>query len=96
MNSSRDRKGGYHESPDTTELVISGRKPVLEVIRRGLAISVEIEEGAHGTVIEEIRAEARKRGVEVGKLKGGDHPPLTPPAKAGGEMKTFPAKAGGK
>jgi 23S rRNA (guanosine2251-2'-O)-methyltransferase len=113
MKSSRNRKWRQEDAEVEELLIVSGRKPVLEVLRRGLAVSVQIADGAHGTVIEVVRAEARKRGVEVRKFQAqdskfqsekipagsragalnprsataGGHPALTPPAKAGGEMR---------
>lgn len=44
---------------------LSGRRPVLEALRQGLAESLEISPTAHGDTIREIRRLAEKSGIPV-------------------------------
>ena len=45
------------------QVTISGRHPVLEALRKGIVLRVEILESAHGSVIQQIEREAANRSI---------------------------------
>lgn len=57
------RERDNYSAPRDEALVIYGRHPVLEALRKGIVQEIEIHQAAHGAVIKEIEQEAAQHGI---------------------------------